>query len=294
MLTRSLVVARIIDGKRLGAEIEEELKSRVSRMVSSSRAPHLVVVIVGDDPASHVYVRNKERACKRIGIRSTRYDLPGDSAQDDLVSLIQKLNDDQDVDGILVQSPLPSSFDEIGITEMIRPDKDVDGFHPINLGRIVTGKTDGMLPCTPSGIMRMLESTGESLAGKKALVIGRSRIVGMPAALLLAQRGIDATVTIAHSRSKDLELLCRDSDVLIAAVGRPGMVPREWVKDGAIVVDVGINRVESEGGSKLIGDVEEGASEYAKWITPVPGGVGPMTISMLMTNTVRAAESRLS
>jgi methylenetetrahydrofolate dehydrogenase (NADP+)/methenyltetrahydrofolate cyclohydrolase len=294
MLTRSLVVASIIDGKRLGAEIEEELKSRVSRMVSSSRAPHLVVVIVGDDPASHVYVRNKERACKRIGIRSTRYDLPGDSVQDDLVSLIQELNDDQDVDGILVQSPLPSSFDEIGITEMIRPDKDVDGFHPINLGRIVTGKTDGMLPCTPSGIMRMLESTGESLAGKKALVIGRSRIVGMPAALLLAQRGIDATVTIAHSRSKDLELLCRDSDILIAAVGRPGMVPREWVKDGAIVVDVGINRVESEGGSKLIGDVEEGASEYARWITPVPGGVGPMTISMLMTNTVRAAESRLS
>lgn len=293
MLTRSLVVARIIDGKRLGAEIEEELKSRVSRMVSSSRAPHLVVVIVGDDPASHVYVRNKERACKRIGIRSTRYDLPGDSVQDDLVSLIQELNDDQDVDGILVQSPLPSSFDEIGITEMIRPDKDVDGFHPINLGRIVTGKTDGMLPCTPSGIMRMLESTGESLAGKKALVIGRSRIVGMPAALLLAQRGIDATVTIAHSRSKELELLCRDSDVLIAAVGRPGMVPREWVKDGAIVVDVGINRVKSEGGSKLIGDVDEGASEYAKWITPVPGGVGPMTISMLMTNTVRAAESRL-
>ena len=294
MLTRSLVVASIIDGKRLGAEIEEELKSRVSRMVSSSRAPHLVVVIVGDDPASHVYVRNKERACKRIGIRSTRHDLPGDSVQDDLVSLIQELNDDQDVDGILVQSPLPSSFDEIGITEMIRPDKDVDGFHPINLGRIVTGKTDGMLPCTPSGIMRMLESTGESLAGKKALVIGRSRIVGMPAALLLAQRGIDATVTIAHSRSKDLELLCRDSDILIAAVGRPGMVPREWIKDGAIVVDVGINRVESEGGSKLIGDVEEGASEYAKWITPVPGGVGPMTISMLMTNTVRAAESRLS
>ena len=294
MLTRSLVVARIIDGKRLGAEIEEELKSRVSRMVSSSRAPHLVVVIVGDDPASHVYVRNKERACKRIGIRSTRHDLPGDSVQDDLVSLIQELNDDQDVDGILVQSPLPSSFDEIGITEMIRPDKDVDGFHPINLGRIVTGKTDGMLPCTPSGIMRMLESTGESLAGKKALVIGRSRIVGMPAALLLAQRGIDATVTIAHSRSKDLELLCRDSDILIAAVGRPGMVPREWIKDGAIVVDVGINRVESEGGSKLIGDVEEGASAYAGWITPVPGGVGPMTISMLMTNTVRAAESRLS
>ena len=293
MLVRGIVVASIIDGKRLGAEIEEELKSNVSLMASSSRAPHLVVVIVGEDPASHVYVRNKERACKRIGIRSTRYDLPEDSNHEDLISLIKKLNDDQEVDGILVQSPLPSNFDEISITEMIRPDKDVDGFHPINLGRIVTGRTDGMLPCTPSGIMRMLESTGESLRGKKALVIGRSRIVGMPAALLLVQRGIDATVTIAHSRSEDLESLCRESDILIAAVGKPGMIRKEWVKDGAIVIDVGINRVEGEGRSRLVGDVEEGASKYAKWITPVPGGVGPMTISMLMTNTVQAAESRL-
>ncbi len=287
------MVASIIDGKRLGAEIEEELKSNVSLMASSSRAPHLVVVIVGEDPASHVYVRNKERACKRIGIRSTRYDLPEDSNHEDLISLIKKLNDDQEVDGILVQSPLPSNFDEISITEMIRPDKDVDGFHPINLGRIVTGRIDGMLPCTPSGIMRMLESTGENLRGKKALVIGRSRIVGMPAALLLVQRGIDATVTIAHSRSEDLESLCRESDILIAAVGKPGMIRKEWVKDGAIVIDVGINRVEGEGRSRLVGDVEEGASKYAKWITPVPGGVGPMTISMLMTNTVKAAESRL-
>ena len=293
MLVRGIVVASIIDGKRLGAEIEEELKSNVSLMASSSRAPHLVVVIVGEDPASHVYVRNKERACKRIGIRSTRYDLPEDSNHEDLISLIKKLNDDQEVDGILVQSPLPSNFDEISITEMIRPDKDVDGFHPINLGRIVTGRTDGMLPCTPSGIMRMLESTGENLRGKKALVIGRSRIVGMPAALLLVQRGIDATVTVAHSRSEDLESLCRESDILIAAVGKPGMIRKEWVKDGAIVIDVGINRVEGEGRSRLVGDVEEGASKYAKWITPVPGGVGPMTISMLMTNTVQAAESRL-
>ena len=293
MLTRSPVTASIIDGKRLGAEIEEGLKSSVSRMVSSSRAPHLVVVIVGDDPASQVYVRNKEKACRRIGIRSTRYDLPGDSEQSDLISLIKELNADQEVDGILVQSPLPTNFDEIGITEMIHPDKDVDGFHPINLGRIVTGKTDGMLPCTPSGIMRMLESTEEKLEGKKALVIGRSRIVGMPIALLLAQRGIDATVTIAHSRSRDLESLCRDSDILVAAVGRPGMVRKEWIKQGAIVVDVGINRIEDKGRSKLVGDVEEGASAYAKWITPVPGGVGPMTISMLMMNTVKAAESRL-
>jgi len=293
MLARSPVTASIIDGKRLGAEIEEGLKSSVSRMVSSSRAPHLVVVIVGDDPASHVYVRNKEKACRRIGIRSTRYDLPGDSEQSDLISLIEELNADQEVDGILVQSPLPTDFDEIGITEMIHPDKDVDGFHPINLGRIVTGKTDGMLPCTPSGIMRMLESTEEKLGGKKALVIGRSRIVGMPIALLLAQRGIDATVTIAHSRSRDLESLCRDSDILVAAVGRPGMVRKEWIKQGAIVVDVGINRIEDKGRSKLVGDVQEGASEYARWITPVPGGVGPMTISMLMMNTVKAAESRL-
>ena len=293
MLTRRPVTASIIDGKRLGAEIEEGLKSSVSRMVSSSRAPHLVVVIVGDDPASHVYVRNKEKACRRIGIRSTRYDLPGDSEQSDLISLIEELNADEEVDGILVQSPLPTDFDEIGITEMIHPKKDVDGFHPINLGRIVTGKTDGMLPCTPSGIMRMLESTEEKLAGKKALVVGRSRIVGMPIALLLAQRGIDATVTIAHSRTRGLESLCRDSDILVAAVGRPGMVRKEWIKQGAIVVDVGINRVEDNGRSKLVGDVQEGASEYAKWITPVPGGVGPMTISMLMMNTVKAAESRL-
>ena len=293
MLTRRPVTASIIDGKRLGAEIEEGLKSSVSRMVSSSRAPHLVVVIVGDDPASHVYVRNKEKACKRIGIRSTRYDLPGDSEQSDLISLIEELNADEEVDGILVQSPLPTDFDEIGITEMIHPKKDVDGFHPINLGRIVTGKTDGMLPCTPSGIMRMLESTEENLVGKKALVVGRSRIVGMPIALLLAQRGIDATVTIAHSRTRGLESLCRDSDILVAAVGRPGMVRKEWIKQGAIVVDVGINRVEDNGRSKLVGDVQEGASEYAKWITPVPGGVGPMTISMLMMNTVKAAESRL-
>ena len=293
MLTRRPVTASIIDGKRLGAEIEEGLKSSVSRMVSSSRAPHLVVVIVGDDPASHVYVRNKEKACRRIGIRSTRYDLPGDSKQSDLISLIEELNADEEVDGILVQSPLPTDFDEIGITEMIHPKKDVDGFHPINLGRIVTGKTDGMLPCTPSGIMRMLESTEEKLVGKKALVVGRSRIVGMPIALLLAQRGIDATVTIAHSRTRGLESLCRDSDILVAAVGRPGMVRKEWIKQGAIVVDVGINRVEDNGRSKLVGDVQEGASEYAKWITPVPGGVGPMTISMLMMNTVKAAESRL-
>ena len=293
MLTRRPVTASIIDGKRLGAEIEEGLKSSVSKMVSSSRAPHLVVVIVGDDPASHVYVRNKEKACRRIGIRSTRYDLPGDSEQSDLISLIEELNADEEVDGILVQSPLPTDFDEIGITEMIHPKKDVDGFHPINLGRIVTGKTDGMLPCTPSGIMRMLESTEEKLVGKKALVVGRSRIVGMPIALLLAQRGIDATVTIAHSRTRGLESLCRDSDILVAAVGRPGMVRKEWIKQGAIVVDVGINRVEDNGRSKLVGDVQEGASEYAKWITPVPGGVGPMTISMLMMNTVKAAESRL-
>ena len=293
MLTRRPVTASIIDGKRLGAEIEEGLKSSVSRMVSSSRAPHLVVVIVGDDPASHVYVRNKEKACRRIGIRSTRYDLPGDSEQSDLISLIEELNADEEVDGILVQSPLPTDFDEIGITEMIHPKKDVDGFHPINLGRIVTGKTDGMLPCTPSGIMRMLESTEEKLVGKKALVVGRSRIVGMPIALLLAQRGIDATVTIAHSRTRGLESLCRDSDILVAAVGRPGMVRKEWIKQGAIVVDVGINRVEDNGRSKLVGDVQEGASEYAKWITPVPGGVGPMTISMLMMNKVKAAESRL-
>lgn len=283
------MTAQVIDGKAMGAIIEKGLTDEVKAMEKRGRAPHLVVVIVGDDAASHVYVRNKQRACERIGIKSTRYDLPSTSNPSDLIDLVDNLNKDVGVDGILVQSPLPAGFDEISIAEMIDPKKDVDGFHPVNLGRIVTGKVDGLLPCTPSAVINMLESTGERLAGKKALVVGRSRIVGMPTALLLAQKGVDATVTISHSRSSDLQGLCLDSDILVAAVGRPGMIKSDWVKSGAIVIDVGINRIETEGGSKLVGDVEKGASDRASWMTPVPGGVGPMTIAMLMRNTIRAA-----
>lgn len=283
------MTTQVIDGKAMGAIIEKGLTDEVKAMEKRGRAPHLVVVIVGDDAASHVYVRNKQRACERIGIKSTRYDLPSTSNPSDLIDLVDNLNKDVGVDGILVQSPLPAGFDEISIAEMIDPKKDVDGFHPVNLGRIVTGKVDGLLPCTPSAVINMLESTGERLAGKKALVVGRSRIVGMPTALLLAQKGVDATVTISHSRSSDLQGLCLDSDIIVAAVGRPGMIKSDWVKSGAIVIDVGINRIETEGGSKLVGDVEKGASDRASWMTPVPGGVGPMTIAMLMRNTIRAA-----
>ena len=283
------MTAQVIDGKAMSTIIEKGLTDEAKAMEKRGRAPHLVVVIVGDDAASHVYVKNKQRACERIGIKSTRYDLPSTSTPSDLIDLVDNLNKDVGVDGILVQSPLPAGFDEISITEMIDPKKDVDGFHPVTLGRIVTGKVDGLLPCTPSAVIHMLESTGERLAGKKALVVGRSRIVGMPTALLLAQKGVDATVTISHSRSSDLQGLCLDSDIIVAAVGRPGMIKSDWVKSGAIVIDVGINRIETEGGSKPVGDVEEGASDRASWMTPVPVGVGPMTIAMLMRNTIRAA-----
>ena len=293
MPVRRHVTARIIDGRALGAIIEKGLTDEAKAMEKRGRAPHLAVVIVGDDAASHVYVRNKQRACERIGIKSTRHDLPSTSDPSDLIDLVYNLNKDEGVDGILVQSPLPDGFDEISITEMIDPEKDVDGFHPVNLGRIVTGKVDGLLPCTPSAVIHMLESTGERLAGKKALVVGRSRIVGMPAALLLAQKGVDATVTISHSQSQDLQGLCLDSDIIVAAVGRPGMIKSDWVKEDAIVIDVGINRVEVDGTSKLVGDVEKEALERASWMTPVPGGVGPMTIAMLMRNTIKAASDRV-
>ena len=287
------MTAQLIDGKALGATIERSLKADAEEIGGRRGAPHLVVIIVGDDAASHVYVRNKQRACERIGIKSTRYDLPRSCDPEGLMELIERLNEDEEVDGILVQSPLPPGFDEVMVTEAIDPRKDVDGFHPVNLGRIVTGKLDGLLPCTPSAVIRMLESTGEVLSGKRALVVGRSRIVGMPAALLLAQRGVDATVTISHSKSQDLRRLCLESDIIVAAVGRPGMIEADWVAPGAIVIDVGINRIIVDGAGKLVGDVEEGAFERASWMTPVPGGVGPMTIAMLMSNTIRAASMRL-
>lgn len=288
--------AKRLDGKALGLRIEAQLAERVAALKDAGVEPHLAVVLAGNDPASHVYVRNKQRACERCGIKSTRIDLPNDVSQDQLMQVVMDLNADESVHGILVQSPTPTGTDELEITAAIDPAKDVDGFHPTNLGRLVMGQVDGLLPCTPAGVMHMLEDAEIDLVGKKAVVIGRSRIVGMPLALLLAQKGIDATVTIAHSRTEDIADICRSADLVVAAVGRPGTVKADWIKPGATVIDVGINRVADksrENGSRLAGDVEPEAAEVAGHITPVPGGVGPMTISMLMTNTVRAAEANL-
>ena len=283
--------AVILDGKALGLRIEEHLAERVAALKNSGIEPHLAVVLAGDDPASHVYVRNKQRACERCGIKSTRIDLPNDVSQEQLMRVVANLNSDESVHGILVQSPTPDGTDELAITETIDPSKDVDGFHTTNLGRMVMGQTDGLLPCTPAGVIQIIEDANIDLTGKKAVVIGRSRIVGMPLALLLAQKGIDATVTIAHSRTEDIGEICSTADLVVAAIGRAETIQADWIKPGATVIDVGINRVVDESrdsGSRLAGDVYPAVSEVAGHMTPVPGGVGPMTISMLMSNTVRA------
>ena len=287
--------ATVLDGKKIGRVIEEELNHRIINLQSKAIIPHLAVVIVGDDPASHVYVRNKEMACERCGIKSTRIDLEGDISEKEILDTVHMLNSDNSVHGILVQSPLPEGINESLVTDAISPQKDVDGFHKMNLGRLVQGDSSGLLPCTPAGIMKILESSDIDLSGKNALVIGRSRIVGMPMSILLAQRGIDATVTIAHSRTKNLQDICREADLVVAAIGRPEFVKSEWIKPGATVIDVGINRVKDssrKSGYRLVGDVDSDASNIAGNITPVPGGVGPMTIAMLMSNTIMATENQ--
>ena len=280
--------AQIVDGKSLSLDIQREVAEGVSSLNERGVAPRLAVVIAGDDPASHIYVRNKERACERCGILSTRIDMPSTSNLEEMIGVVEQLNSDPSIHGILVQSPAPDGVDELAIASSILPQKDVDGFHPVNLGRLVQGETQGLLPCTPSGVMYILESSDVRLEGSRAVIIGRSRIVGMPMALMLAQRGSDATVTIAHSRTKEIESVCSEADILVAAVGSAHMIGPQWVKPGAFVIDVGISRV--EGG--LAGDVAPEVSEIAGWMTPVPGGVGPMTIAMLMKNTLKAAESQ--
>ena len=280
--------AVIIDGKALGRSIEDDLSGRVTALLERGVTPNLAVVIAGEDAASQVYARNKQRFCERCGILSIRIDLPSTSTQDDILGIVADLNADNSVHGILVQSPAPEGVDELAVAGAIDPAKDVDGFHPSNLGKLVQGAGDGLLPCTPAGVLRMLEESGVALSGSKAVVIGRSRIVGMPMALMLAQRGIDCTVTIAHSRTQDIAALCREADIVVAAIGRPHTVKPDWIKPGAAVVDVGISRADGGG---LAGDVDPGVAEVASWMTPVPGGVGPMTIAMLLSNTVRAAES---
>jgi methylenetetrahydrofolate dehydrogenase (NADP+)/methenyltetrahydrofolate cyclohydrolase len=277
------VTAAILDGKAISAEVRAQLKAQVKTLSRSGIAPCLVVVLVGDDPASQIYVRNKHLACQEAGIKSIIHRLPAETPQEELLALVNELNRDDSVHGILVQVPLPSQIDEGAVLLSIDPRKDVDGFHPINAGRLLAGE-DGFQPCTPAGVMELIHRTGVSLAGKHAVVVGRSSNVGKPTALLLLRE--HATVTICHSRTAGLDEYCRSADILVAAVGRPQLVKGDWVKTGAIVVDVGINRVDG----RVIGDVEfEGAAERASYITPVPGGVGPMTVAMLLANTVKAA-----
>ena len=278
--------AEILDGKAIAAELRAKIKAGVEqRVAAGQRRPGLAVVLVGENPASQVYVRNKRKSCEEVGFHSQSFDLPGDTSQDDLLKVIDQLNHDETIDGILVQLPLPDQIDEESVIERILPTKDVDGFHPYNVGRLAL-RMPILRPCTPRGIMTMLEHTGQKLEGLDAVIIGQSNIVGRPMALeLLAAR---CTITVCHSRTKDLAEKARNADILVAAVGRPEFVPGDWVKEGAIVIDVGINRTDE---GKLVGDVAfEAARERASWITPVPGGVGPMTIATLLENTLQAAE----
>jgi len=280
------MTARLLDGKALAARVTDEVKAAVdARVASGRRAPGLAVVLVGENAASQVYVRNKRHTTETVGMRSYAYDLPADVSEARLLALIDELNANPDVSGILVQLPLPSHVDPERVTERIDPRKDVDGFHPYNIGRLVL-KRPTLRPCTPYGCMKLLAETGEPLVGKHAVIIGQSNIVGRPMALeLLMAR---CTVTVCHSATRDLPQVVRQGDIVVAGVGKPKFVAGDWIKTGAIVIDVGINRGAD---GKLVGDVEfEAANARASWITPVPGGVGPMTITMLLMNTVESAE----
>jgi len=286
----------LIDGKAIAAKVLEECRAEAAALVASGTTAGLAVVIVGDDPASHVYVANKVRTCGELGIHSEKIVLAAETTQQELLNEVARLNADPAIHGILVQSPPPHHIDEAAVIRAIDPAKDVDGFHPENVAKLALEDPTGFVPCTPAGCMRLLAESGVTTAGAEAVVIGRSMIVGKPMALLLLAKGADATVTIAHSRTKDLPAVCRRADILIAAVGRPEMIRGEWVKPGAVVIDVGINRVPDptkKSGFRLTGDVAfDEAAAHAAAITPVPGGVGPMTIAMLMKNTLQAARQQ--
>ncbi len=281
------MTASIIDGKQLAQKLRDETKLRADRLSAAGIIPGLAAVVVGDDPASKIYVRNKIRACHEAGIRSEEHALPADTTLEALLALIDRLNADDGVHAILMQLPLPAHLPQPAVIGRISPDKDADGLHPSNLGCLLTGHPR-FVPCTPAGIMQMLQTTGLDLRGKEAVVVGRSNIVGKPVALLLLQAG--ATVTLCHSQTRDLVQHTRRADVLVAAIGKPHAIGGDMIKPGAAVIDVGINRT-PEG--KLVGDVDYAAAlQRAGWITPVPGGVGPMTIAMLLANTVLSAERR--
>ncbi len=278
----------LIDGKKISQEIKDEVKEQVSALKEKiKRDISLAVILVGDDSASQVYVRNKKKACEYTGMRSVSYELPAETKEEELLSLIDELNEREDIDGILVQLPLPPHMDENRVTLRIKPEKDVDGFHPVNVGNLLIGN-DGFLPCTPAGIIELLKRSGVPIDGKNCVIAGRSNIVGKPMALLMLRE--NATVTICHSHTKELKDICKRADILIAAIGKPKFFTRNYIKEGAAVIDVGMDR-DNEG--KLCGDCDfEDIKDLCSYLTPVPGGVGPMTIAMLMKNCFESAKTR--
>jgi len=283
----------ILNGKEIAAEVLAECREKVGALHARGVTPGLAVVIVGDDPASHVYVNSKVKTCGELGIHSRKIELPVETTQEEVLQVVGDLNGDPAIHGILVQSPPPPHINEEEIIRLLDPRKDVDGFHPVNVGKLVMEDESGFVPCTPQGCIHLLEKAGIETSGANAVVIGRSMIVGKPMALLLMGKGVNATVTVAHSRTRELAAVCRQADILVAAIGKPGFVTADFVKDGAVVIDVGINRVEDSSkkrGFRLVGDVAyDEVAPKCHAITPVPGGVGPMTIAFLMSNTVKAA-----
>ena len=283
---------KLIDGRAIAERVYAELRDEIAGLKSRGLIPGLAVVLVGDDPASRTYVRAKDKMCRELGLHSVKLELPTTTAQEELLARVDELNRDQQIHGILVQSPPPPQIDDAAIVRALDPRKDVDGFHPLNVAKLALDDETGFVPCTPLGCLRLLRESGVALSGANVIMLGRSMIVGKPMALLLMRKGIDATVTVIHSRTRNISEICHRADVIIAAIGRPHFVSAEFVREGAIVIDVGINRVEdggSERGYKLVGDVDfDAVSGIAGAITPVPGGVGPMTIAMLMSNTIKA------
>ncbi len=278
-------MSKLISGKEVSLKVKNQVAEETAELKKQGITPGLAVIIVGNDPASRVYVNSKKKACAEVGFNSYEYALPEETTQEELLELVQKLNNDNNVNGILCQLPLPKHIEENAIINAIKAEKDVDAFHPFNVGKIMIGEY-AFLPCTPAGVMELIDSTGVEISGKSCVVIGRSNIVGKPMAMLLLHRS--GTVTICHSKTQNLQEICRNADILVAAVGRANFVTEDMVKDGAVVIDVGMNRLEN---GKLCGDVDfENVEKKASFITPVPGGVGPMTIAMLMKNTLTAAK----
>jgi len=284
---------KLIDGRAVAENVYAELRDEIEALKSHGTMPGLAVVLVGDDPASRAYVRSKDKMCRDLGLHSVKLELPAETTQNDLLARIAELNRDPAIHGILVQSPPPKQIDEAAIIRALEPAKDVDGFHPLNVAKLALGDTTGFVPCTPLGCLRLLQESGLAIRGAHVVVLGRSMIVGKPLALLLMQKGVDATVTVVHSRTRHLPEITRSADVVVAAIGQPGFVRAEHVREGAVVIDVGINRVDDASASRgyrLVGDVAFAeVAPKTTAITPVPGGVGPMTIAMLMSNTVKAA-----